>query len=196
MIRAVLKVFSNSRDDFERLSDWIVKQTKAESKDVRIVVGATSIYPEPLAYTLQRHGFVVCVINPARTNDFSKSLGNTHKIDAKDSHMLALYGERMRPSAWVPEPEEARELKAFIARLEALSADLKREWNRREKAEFSGSSDQVFVSLEMMIEKLPTEKERLEKEIDDHIDRHPQLKKDRELLESSPVSDQCFHARY
>lgn len=180
------KVFKNSRNDYSRLSDWIVNQTKAETKDVRIVIEATSIYHEPLAYALQRYGFVVCVINPARTKDFSKSLGNIHKTDAKDSHMLALYGERMSPSAWEPEPEEVRELKALIARLDALSADLKRELNRQEKVEFSGSSDQVFKSLEMMIEQLSAEKKRLEKEIDDHIDRHPQLKKNRELLESIP----------
>ena len=35
-----------------------------------------------------------------------------------------------------------------------------------------------------MVDHLLTEKKRLENDVDDHIDRHPQLKKDRELMAS------------
>ena len=126
------------------------------------------------------------MVNPARSHEFAKSLGNTHKTDAKDSVILAKYGHRMTPDHWQPEPPEARELKALIARLSALEADLQRENNRLEKAEFSRASERVIESLTLMIQRLSDEKKRLEDDIDDHIDRHPQLKKDRDLMESIP----------
>lgn len=92
----------------------------------------------------------------------------------------------MRPALWQPEPKEVRELKALIARLDALETDLIREQNRLEKAEFSTASKLVIESLGNMIQHLEAERKRLDKEIDDHIDRHPGLKKDQELLRSIP----------
>lgn len=180
------KVFKNTLADHNALAAWLRSQTKSEASDIQIVMEATSIYHESLAYALHGLGFRVCVTNPARSKDFAKGLGNTHKTDAKDSLMLAMFGQRMTPDLWQPEPKEARELKALLARLEALEADLQRENNRLEKAEFNHSSDRILESLRKMIDHLTTEKKRLENDVDDHIDRHPQLKKDRELMTSIP----------
>ncbi len=180
------KVFKNVSTDYKALIAWLKGQTKSEASEILIVMEATGVYHENLAYYLYEQGFQVCVVNPARTKEFASSLGNTHKTDTKDSEALALYCQRMRPELWQPEPPEARELKALIARLEALEMDLNRETNRLEKADFSCSSERVIESLHLMIERLREEKDRLEQDIDDHIDQHPQLKKDRELMESIP----------
>lgn len=180
------KVFKNTLADHDALCGWLKAQTKADPADIRVVIEATGIYHESLAYALYDAGFQICVVNPARTHEFSNSLGSVHKTDAKDSLMLAQYSCRMQPERWQPEAEEIRELKALIARLEALEADLQRETNRLEKAEFNRTSERVIESLTLMIERLKEEKARLEKDIDDHIDRHPQLKKDRELMASIP----------
>ena len=180
------KTFQNTLQGHDALSAWLIDQTKVSPEEVRIVVEATGIYHESLTYALFESGFQVCVVNPARTKEFSNSLGNVHKTDAKDSMMLAQYSLRMQPERWQPEAKEIRELKALIARLEALEADLQRETNRLEKAEFTRTSDRVIESLTLMITQLKAEKQRLEKDIDDHIDRHPKLKKDRELMASIP----------
>jgi transposase len=180
------KTFQNTLQGHDALSAWLTDQTKASPAEIQIVIEATGIYHESLAYALFEAGFQVCVANPARTKEFSNSLGSVHKTDAKDSMMLAQYSLRMQPERWQPEAKEIRELKALIARLEALEADLQRETNRLEKAEFTRTSDLVIESLTLMISQLKAEKQRLEKEIDDHIDRHPQLKKDRELMASIP----------
>ena len=180
------KVFANQQQGHRQLCEWLVKQTGACEQEVFITLEATGIYHEALAYHLHHQGFNVAVVNPARPKEFAKGLGNQHKNDKKDSFILALYGCRMQPSLWQPEPKEIRELKALIARLEALESDLQREENRLEKADFSPSSELVIESLHKMIQGLKQEKARLEKEINDHIDRHPYLKKDRVLLESIP----------
>lgn len=180
------KVFKNTLDDHNALANWLLTQTDSPACEIQIVMEATSIYHESLAYHLHQLGFKVCVVNPARPKEFAKSLGNTHKTDAKDSFILALYGHRMSPSLWQPESPEARELKALLARLDALETDVQREKNRLEKAEFTCSSERILASLSQMIIHLETEKKRLEKEVDDHINRYPQLKKDRELMSSIP----------
>lgn len=185
-LKVKTKVFKNTLDDHVALARWLLSQTGETSEQIVVVLEATSIYHESLAYHLFEQGFLVSVVNPARSHEFAKSLGSTHKTDGKDSQILALYGHRMRPEQWQPEPAEARELKALIARLEALEADLQRESNRLEKAEFTRASERVIESLQIMIGQLSAEKKRLEKDIDDHIDRHPQLKKDRELMTTIP----------
>ncbi len=180
------KVFKNTHAGHDELAQWLKHQTKADTSSIQIVMESTGIYHEPLAYSLHKLGFKVCVLNPARSKDFANSLGNTHKTDLKDSFMLALFSHRMMPKAWQPESPEVRELKALLARFEALETDLQRELNRLEKARFSCSSDRIIESITHMVTYLTAEKKQLEQSIDEHIDRHPQLKKDRDLMTSIP----------
>ena len=180
------KIFQNTRDGHEKLKSWIEVNLNDDPANIHIIMEATGVYHESLALYLFNHGFNVSVANPARPKAFAKGLGSLHKNDKKDSYILALYGSRMAPDTWKPEPIEIRELKALTSRLEALEGDLQREKNRLEKAEFSPASQLVIDSLTKMIKGLESEKARLEKEIDDHIDRFPYLKKDRQLLASIP----------
>jgi len=55
-----------------------------------------------------------------------------------------------------------------------------------EKAEIVQVSDEVLISIHTVLEQLEKEKARLEALIDQHIDQHPRLKQDRQLLESIP----------
>ncbi len=180
------KIFQNTPDGHKALIKWIKITIKAEPENVHIIMEATGVYHESLAHYLFEQGFSVSVVNPARPKAFAKGLGSVHKNDKKDSYILALYGCRIAPSFWKPEAPEIRELKALTSRLEAIECDLRREMNRLEKSEFSPVSELVIDSLNKMIKELKAEKKRLENEINDHIDKFPQLKKDRLLLESIP----------
>ena len=111
------KVFKNTLADHDALAAWLRSQTKSKAPDIQIVMEATSIYHESLAYALHGLGFRVCVTNPARSKDFANSLGNTHKTDAKDSFMLAMFGKRMTPDLLKTEHIAARELQALLARM-------------------------------------------------------------------------------
>jgi len=86
----------------------------------------------------------------------------------------------------VPERTEVRQLKALIARCDAVKQDIQRELNRMEKAQVSAVSTEVRTSIETVHAQLEAERKRLESLIDNHIDRHPGLKDDRALLESIP----------
>ncbi|MFN3714396.1 MAG: transposase, partial [Alcanivoracaceae bacterium] len=97
-----------------------------------------------------------------------------------------------RLTQWQPEAKEIRQLRSLMARLEALEKDLQREQNRQEKALATDTSVRVMASIEDMIAALEAEIRKLKDDINNHIDGHPNLKGDRELLKSIPgVAEVC-----
>ncbi len=180
------KVQPNTPQGHQALLSWATKQTGGAIDELHFVMEATGVYHERLAYWLHEAGAKVSVVNPARIHDYGKSLGVQSKNDKKDSVVIARYGVTQLPELWEPEAPEIRQLKALIARCDAVKGDIQREVNRLEKAVASGASTQVQVSIEKVQAQLEDEKARLESLIDDHIDNYPDLKQDRELLESIP----------
>jgi len=180
------KVQPNTSRGHQALLDWAMKQTGEAVGDLHFVMEATGVYHEALAYALHDAGAQVSVVNPAQIHDYAKSLGAPSKNDKKDSVAIARYGMTQSPSLWEPEPAEIRQLKALIARHDAVKADVQREDNRLEKAVASGVSSEVHRSIETVRDQLEEERRRLESLIDDHIDKHPGLKNDRILLETIP----------
>ena len=185
-LKVKTKVLKNTVEGIEGLDLWLTKHISQERFNIRVVLEATGIYHEKLAYRLYELGYVVVVSNPAHISAFAKSLGSTHKTDKLDSQVIARYGACQPLQAWEPEAPEIRELKALIARLEAVEKDYLRESNRLEKAEITLVTDIVVESIEKTMAYLHQEKKRLTSQIDDHINRHPQLKNDRKLLQSIP----------
>lgn len=180
------KIQANNPAGHQALLDWAMKQTGEDIGGLHFVMEATGVYHEALAYALYDAGAQVSVINPARIHHYAKSLGSHSKTDKKDSVNIARYGMTQSPQLWVPEREDIRQLKALIARRDAVKQDVQREMNRMEKAQVSAVSKEVHTSIETVHAQLEAEKKRLESLIDDHINNHPDLKKDRALLESIP----------
>jgi len=168
------------------LIDWAIKQCNDSIESIHFVMEATGIYHEAVAYALHQAGAKVSVVNPAQIRDYAKSLGIRTKTDKKDSVVITRYGHTQAPRLWQPEPEEIRTLKALISRLEAIEKDIQRERNRLEKAQISRTSNDVIDSIQTILAQLKDEKNRLETLINNHIDSHPQLKQDRQLLETIP----------
>jgi transposase len=181
------KIFENNYAGFVLLIEWIKTNTDQPATMIHCIMEATGIYHEPLALWLYDQGVKVTVANPAHVKNFAKGLGTIHKTDKKDSFLLARYGNLVKPALWQPEAKNIRELKALLSRLEALEGDLLREKNRLEKVEFSESSPRVTESIKAMIHHLQAERDKLDQEIDDHINRYPDLKKDQTLLQSIPA---------
>jgi len=183
------RVFRNHRPLLKEVVQWLLKQTGEAPEDTHVVMEATSIYHENLAYALHAAGFRVYV-----AKEFARSEGVLNKTDKKDSLVLALYAQEKhaRLTLWQPEAKEIRQLRSLMARLEALEKDLQREKNRHEKALATDTSERVMASIEDMIAALEAEIRKLKDDIDNHINGHPILKNDRELLKSIPgVAEVC-----
>jgi transposase len=180
------KTLTNDIKGFKQLTEWLVKHGGALT-DIHAVLEATGVYHEAVALWLVDAGVTVSIANPAQVKDFARGLAVRTKTDGVDSVVLARYGALVKPQPWTPPPPEVRELKALLARLEALETDVRRELNRQEKATVSGVPQLVQQSLDAHLAVLKQEIVRLHTAIDDHIDRHPDLKADRARLLSIPA---------
>lgn len=179
------KVVPNTAVGFERLLAWCVKH-KALPGQLHAVMESTGGYHEPVARALIEAGMRVSVVNPARVRAFAKSQGILSKNDGLDAFALARFGKVSDPEPWTPPAPEWGTLQALLQRREALEEDLQRETNRQEKDAFTQTPAMVRNSLRKHRDDLEQEIQRLTQEIDRHIDPHPDLKKDRALLQSIP----------
>ncbi|ROT99277.1 IS110 family transposase [Marinobacter sp. R17] len=180
------RIFGNDKPAFGELIQWLCKQTGQAPESIHVMMEATGVYHEALAYALYDAGMTVYVSNPHRVSEFGKSLGRRSKTDKRDSIILARFLDSRAHQPWQPEPFEVRQLKALLSRLDALDTDIQREYNRQEKAQIQDASKAVQDSIRKMIQTLEEERHRVERQVDDHFDDHPGLKNDRELLKSIP----------
>lgn len=174
------KVFDHTESGHKALMIWLEKQTQQLPEAMVIIMEATGIYHEALAYRLSAAGAGVSVADPMKVHHFARSYGVRSKTDKKDSVILARYGHQHQPAIWQPEAPEIRQLKALVKRLEMIERDIRREKNRQEKARISQTSQVVLTSIETMLQSLNEQKGKLNKAIDNHIDRNPELKKNRQ----------------
>ncbi|MFI3188879.1 MAG: IS110 family transposase, partial [Methylococcales bacterium] len=181
------KVVANKLTGWQDLLDWTLKNTGLAIVELHFVMEATGIYHEQLATFLYEAGAKVSVVNPAQVKFYAQGLGVRSKNDKKDSVVLARYGLKENPSLWQPEAPEIRTLKALLARFDGIEKDLQREKNRQEKAKISLAPAEVIHSLNLMIEQLKSEQQRLDDLIEDHINKHTKLRENKALLESIPA---------
>ena len=180
------KSVKNNLKGHDEAHQWLLKNIKEDASDILIVVEPTNVYHEALVYFLFEKKFNIFMVNSGKAKKFAESLNLIHKTDKSDAAMLAFYGHAQAGTMtlWQPEPLAIRELKAMMRRLDALEKDLFRETNRRDASEISDTSERVLQSLNDMILVLEAEIKKLKQDIDEHINRYDNLKKNRALLES------------
>lgn len=180
------KGVQNSKAGIDDLLVWVAKQGCSPA-ELHVVMEATGVYHEQAALALTDAGVRVSIVNPAQVKDFGRGLAVRTKTDGVDSFVLTRYGALLKPAAWTPPTREARVLQALLARREAVAQDLQRERNRQEKASATDTPARIQQSLADSIAFLSKQLAELQRDIDDHINRHPGLKEDLALLQSIPA---------
>lgn len=171
--------FANRQPGFVELSNWLVKH---KVEQVHICLEATGCYSEPLALYLYEQGHLVSVVNPAQIKAFGRSELLRNKDDRPDAGLIRRFCEKQQPPAWTPLPGHLRELQALTRHLENLQETKQQQLNRLE-----GTNAKVVVkSLRKLVTHLEAEIARTELQIEKHIDNHPDLKQQSQLLASIP----------
>jgi transposase len=174
------KVFPNTSTGFEQLREWLSKQ---DVRSVHACLEATGTYSEPLALFLHESGHRVSLINPAATKAFAQSRLSRTKNDRVDAELIARFCQAQAPPAWKPLLLEVRELQALVRRLESLIEMRVAEENRLS----SGITVEIVRrSVEEHFTYLNQEIKRTEVLIRNHINNHPGLKRQSQLLDSIP----------
>lgn len=180
------KVVSNSACGIADLLVWVAKQGCSPA-ELHVVMEGTGVYHEQAALALADAGVAVSIVNPAQVRDFARGLAVRTKTDGVDSGVLARYGTLLKPPAWTPPSPQARVLQALLARRDAVAQDLQRERNRQEKAGATDTPARIQKSIADSIAFLSRQLAELQRDIDEHIKGHPELKDDLLLLQSIPA---------
>ena len=175
------KGFANNFAGFAKLLRWI--ETLAPKARFHFCMEATGAYGQALATFLVEAELAVSVVNPCRTKHAALAYGQDNKTDPVDARTLAEYCQKEQPALWRPSAPEVRLLVALMRRLDALELQRQQEQNRLSEP---GLLLPVGRSLQSSVAFLDQEIGRLEQEIARHIDQHPSLKGDRDLLVSIP----------
>lgn len=172
------KVFRNDVEGIAACLKWLAGHAP---QGVHACLEATGSYGHALAEALFDAGHTVSMINPARAQAFANTLGTRSKTDGVDARMLARLCVALQPEPWAPEPKPVRALRGLVQRLDALVVMRVQESNRLE-----GASEAVAASIGEHLAFLDQRIERLRQSITEHIDQHPDLREQRELLCTIP----------
>ena len=184
--------FDNHKIGFHKLLKWLKKQN---ARRCPTCMEATGRYGETLAEHLYEKGHPVSVVNPAMIKRYAESRMRRNKTDQEDAKLIAHFCATQKPDLWSPPPAHIRELQEMTRRLAALKDQRTAESNRLK----SGlRSSIVIADVEANLDFLQQQIEALDQAIQDHIDRHPDLKENYELAQSipsiGPVSASSFIA--
>jgi len=172
--------FSNDKAGFKKLQTWLVHRQVSE---LQACMEATGNFSEGLATFLYEQGYTVSLVNPARISGYAKSQMRRNKTDKLDAALIADFCRNQQPPAWTPPDPAWKELQAMVRHLQDLD---KARQQARNRLSALPNSAAVLAQLHDQIAFLDQQMNDLKKLINDHIDQHPDLKKQRDLLTSIP----------
>lgn len=172
--------FPNHGAAFADLTHWLQQQGVTA---LHACMEATGRYGEPLATYLHGQGYTVSVVNPAQIKYYAKSQLRRNKTDKVDADVIAHFAQTQQPLAWQPTAPEIRELAELLHQYDALQAARQQENNRLQSGVQSETVRQLVTQHLAFLDTQLAEVWRL---IEEHIDRHPDLKADQALLTSIP----------
>jgi transposase len=178
------KVVANTAAGHAQLVRWLL-QHRCVEQSTHVCLEATGAYSEPVALALTDAGWKLSVVNPARIKGFAQGELSRNKTDRADAGVLARFCAAMKPELWEPPTREVRQLRAWVDRLQALKDMRQQELNRIEALQ-SAEHGALKAHVQAHVAWLDEQIAALERDIDDHIDRHPQLRGDAQLLETIP----------
>lgn len=160
------------------MCEWLDKQGV---ENVHICMEATGIYADALSFYLTDKNYKVSVINPAQIKGFGQSEVARTKTDKADSKLIARFCQSINPPFWKPIPENVREMRSLVKRLEDLQKLEREELNRLEV-----SHNRVKGSLNRTCEFLANEIKEIKNQISGLIKHDCVFQAQKILLETIP----------
>jgi len=171
---------SNNSAGYARLHKWLAP---TQGRRLHACLEATGQYGEGIATYLFEQGCVVSVVNPARIKAYAASKLRRFKSDKGDAELIAVYCQKEAPALWSPPEESVRELQYLVRHLNDIKNMRQQVRNRLQSGV---SSRRVCDDLAAHLAFLDEQIARLTRDIQEHIDQHPDLKEQRDLLKSIP----------
>lgn len=172
------KQFANSATGFQELSTWLSKQGVAQ---VWACLEATGSSSHDLACFLHQAAHLVSLVNPARIKAYGQSQLQRTKNEGADGDLIARFCRDTSPRLWTPPSPQQRELQALVRHLDDLIETRQQLQNRLSDGP---QIETVLDSLRQLITQIEARIEEVEGLIQEHLERHPNLKEAHDLLVS------------
>jgi transposase len=164
----------------------LVERLQKESVKL-VVLEATGGLERDVAAALAMARIPLAVVNPRNVRDFARAVGKLAKTDSIDAAILAQFAEAVQPAAQPVPDELAQELEALLTRRNQLIHMLAAEKNRRATLLLQRSaSKQITKSIDVHIEWLEKQIEKLDDDIDTTIKNSSVWREKDDLLRSVP----------
>jgi len=188
--RSATGQFPNNQKGHVKLLKWAKRL--AGNSTIHFCMEATGSYGDAIALYLAEAGHLVSVINPYRIHHWAISRGLGNKTDKVDARAIARYCLNEKPDVWRMAAPEVRELTAFVRHLDNLKQQATQQNNRLSEP---GLPPLVIKSLKKLLHQIEEQIASLEQGIEEHINNHPGLKQDRDLLVTIPGIAQTTAAK-
>lgn len=175
--------FSNDRQGHVKLGRWLENRSQGQFETVHACLEASGRYWEAIAQYLVAQGVAVSVVNPKLVKHHGEARMQRNKTDSEDALTIADYCAKHQPDLWQPPSVAYQELKDMVRHVQALKEDRQRERNRRKSGV---QNEQVLETIEAHLVFLDEQITLLTQQINNHIDHHEELRRDKALLESIP----------
>lgn len=174
----------NTPQGHAKLLRWLVQQQgQRVAAQVHACLEATGSYGDEVALRLHEAGYRLSMVNPARIKAFAESRLSRNKTDALDAWLIAEFCRTQTPPLWTPPAPELRTLRLLVRHLDDLQSMRQQEVNRLASGSLTAA---VRQRLQEHIAFLQGQISAVWQEIHAHIQQHPQLKQQRDLLDSIP----------
>jgi len=174
------KSCANTVAGFEELALWVRRHGVTH---VHACLEATGTYGDALATWLHDAGHTVSLVNPAVIRAYAGTQLTRSKTDRIDADLIARFTATQQPPPWTPPAREIRELQALVRRLDALHGMRGQEANRLAAGVVVAD---VRTSIEAVLANLDAQIALVTRLIRNHINRHPGLRSQRDLLTTIP----------
>src|SRR5258707_2933948 len=164
----------NEASGYAKLKRWL-RQRAVDG----VCLEATGRYSEGVAEYLHEAGYRVSLVNPALIRGYATSQLRRNKTDKLEATLIADFCRTQQPEAWTPPPPEVRALQALVRHLATLETD-----NRLREA--AALPDLVVAQLTSQRDLMVQQIDQLKTAIQDPIAHFPDLRRQRDLMDSIP----------
>ena len=175
--------FENTAAGHGELLAWLQQQQCVQA---HACLEATGRYGDAVALALHEAEHQVSVVNPRAVHHFAQSKLRRAKTDPVDALLLAEFCAAMTPALWTPPPSEVRALQALVRRLESVQTMHLMEHNRLTSLDQTAANEWLTKQIQEHLAQLETALEDTKAAIKNHLETHPALRQQRDLLCSIP----------
>jgi transposase len=173
--------FANTKTGWRSLAKWLKKRSSVS--ETWVCLEATGRYGEGVTAFLHERGYRLSVVNPARIKGYATSRLSRNKTDRVDAALIADFCRAQHADLplWTPPDPAQRHLQALVRQLQDLDKMRQQERNRLQAGE---TAPRVLQRIRDHIAFLDAQIEAVKAEIDQHIDQHPDLRQQSDLIAS------------